>query len=76
VTPEQLAVLKGAALDHDHTARAEVLRQVDRQETEARTLHAVTTLRDTNQNARDMTPAQYRTFRAKMCRALRGLPPR
>jgi hypothetical protein len=76
MTPEQVALVKGATLDRDRTTRDEALRAVDRAERDAAALHQVTQLRNLNQDCQSMTAEQYRAFKAKMGRALRGLPAR
>ncbi|HUC17335.1 MAG TPA: hypothetical protein VMA37_06575 [Acetobacteraceae bacterium] len=81
-TAEEIARAQAAALRADNAAlldpstRNKTLKQMEREEQSARSLHATTQLRDTNQNARDMSPQQYQRFKTQMLRAIRGLPPR
>jgi len=73
MTPEQIAILKGAALDRNPTARTQALREVmNGQHAEA--VSVATTALAGGKNCRDMSVREYATFRRNMTRALRGLP--
>ena len=75
MTPQQTAILTGAALDQDPTARRTALRQVDRELNDAAVTAATTALAG-GKSCLDMSQREYATFRRNMTRALHGLPPR
>lgn len=75
-TPEETALAKAVGLERDRTERAKMFRELERAQRDRAVQDCTTQLRDSGQDCRTMSRAQYSEFRNSMLRALRGLPPR